>query len=413
MDNCIESYRAIAGSEAVDQLCQISQPLQGKTLTHVNSTYEGGGVAEILSKMVPLSNSLGIETKWEVIEGENGFFQCTKNMHNALQGKRVLITPSQIHHFEETTKRNAERLHDVLQNSDVVIVHDPQPIGLIEHFPERKGKWIWRCHIDASKPFWPVWKYIRDFANQYDAVVFSLVEFAHSLKKPMFIIPPSIDPLSEKNIELPDDEIIRTLEQFSIDIERPKMIQVSRFDRFKDPLGVIQSYILAKRFNPRIQLILAGGGASDDPEGEQVLDEVKQAAADDEDIHILSLPPDSHRTINALQRASDIVIQKSVKEGFGLTVTEALWKARPVIAGNVGGIRLQVINKHTGFVVHTPEGAAYRARYLLQNKVVGEEMGKKGKEYVREQFLLTRHLRDYLGIVYSLMFGEADRIELP
>lgn len=253
---------------------------------------------------------------------------------------------------------------------------------------------------------------MRGKVCNYDASIFSLPAFAQQLPHPQYIIPPSIDPLSDKNIELSQEEVNRVFVQFNLDPTRPLLVQVSRYDRFKDPVGVIQAYRLAKKFIPDLQLVLAGGEASDDPEGEMVLTEVREAAGNDQDIHILLLAPDAHRTINALQRAADIVLQKSTKEGFGLTVTEAMWKSKPVIGGDTGGIRLQVINYHTGFLVHTPEGAALRIRYLLHNKNRMEEMGRKGKEYVRENFLLTRHLREYLTLMVSLRHGNEYRIDL-
>jgi len=412
MSEIIEKYKEVAGSEAIDQIYQLAEPLKNIKITHVNSTLMGGGVAEILSKMVPLTEAFGISTQWEVIHGPPEFYQCTKDFHNALQGNRTLIPASRLEVFEAVNKNNAETLRPILENSDVVFIHDPQPIAMISHFPDRKGKWIWRCHIDANKPFWPVWKYVSQFAARYDASVFSLVKFIHYLPHPMFIIPPSIDPLSEKNIELEQKEIDQVRELFGIDSKRPLLLQVSRYDRFKDPVGVIEAYRLAKKYNPDIQLALAGGDASDDPEGEAVLNEVKRAASNDPDIHILLLPSNAHRTINALQRSADIILQKSIKEGFGLTVTEALWKGKPVIAGNTGGIKLQIINKQTGFIVNTPEGAAYRIRQLLQNPQIGRETGLLGREYVYDKFLITRHLRDYLSVIYSLMFEESDRIEL-
>lgn len=408
----LNAYKKVVGHEAIDQLVQIAEPLKGLKLVHVNSTRLGGGVAEILDKMVPLTQALGIDTRWEVIEGSPEFFQCTKNFHNAIQGNRVFIPQSLLDIYESINEKNAIQLCPILNEADIVIIHDPQPLPLIRHC-KRKGKWIWRCHIDASNPFRSVWNYLVPFIKDYDATVFSLAEFAHSLPHPMFIIPPSIDPLSEKNIELDEKEINAIHELFGLDKSRPIILQVSRFDRFKDPLGVIEAYQLVKKFNPAVQLVLAGSGATDDPEGAIVLEEINRAAQGDSDIHVLLLPADAHRTINALQRAADIVMQKSIREGFGLTVTEALWKRKPVIGGNTGGIRLQVIDNQTGFLVNTPEGAAYHIRYLLQNERQIQEMGLKGKEYVREKFLNTRHLREYLTLVHALLFGnDEDRIEL-
>jgi trehalose synthase len=305
--------------------------------------------------------------------------------------------------YEEENKENADRLKSQIESADVIFIHDPQPASLINFFVERKNKWIWRCHIDASHPNRTIWKFLQNHIRKYDASIFSLVDFVQPLPHPIFLIPPSIDPLSEKNIRLESQEVEAVYSQFNLDPNRPILLQVSRFDYFKDPLGVIEAYRLAKKFKPKIQLVLAGGGASDDPEGDRVLNQIRESAADDPDIHILFLPSDAHKTINALQTAAEIVIQKSIREGFGLTVTEALWKGKPVIGGNCGGIRLQVINYHTGFLVNTPEGAAERIRYLLQNRAVMHEMGQKGKQFVHDNFLITRHLRDYFNVIISLL----------
>jgi trehalose synthase len=257
-----------------------------------------------------------------------------------------------------------------------------------------------------------VWKFLADHLAGYDASVFSLAAFAQVMPHPVYIIPPSIDPLRQKNIDIPEVEIRLVQEQFGLDPEQPLVVQISRFDRFKDPLGVITAHLLASRFVPGLQLVLAGGGATDDPEGEQVLAEVQAAAADHPDIKVLLLPTGAERTVNALQRAADIIMQKSLKEGFGLTVTEGMWKGKPVIAGNTGGIRLQVVNHHTGFLVDTPEGAALRVRYLLFNRPRLEQMGTEAREFVRENFLITRHLREYLTLMVALMHGNHDRVEL-
>lgn len=412
MKEILENYSNVAGREAVNQLQQLADLLKGKRIVHVNSTREGGGVAEILSKLVPLSNALGIKTEWEVIKGNQEFFQCTKQFHNGLQGEKVKYSESMITAYENTIAENAEELRPILSDAEIVMIHDPQPAALLNMCPKRKGKWIWRCHIDISRPYRPVWRYLRNHVLNYDASVFSLASFEQSLPHPQFIIPPCIDPLSEKNIELPDEEIQEVCEAFKLDPERPIIVQVSRFDRFKDPTGVIIAYKIARKFVPSVQLVLAGGGATDDPEGEEVLREVRAAAADDPDIHILLLPSDAHRTINGLQRAANIVLQKSIKEGFGLTVTEAMWKGKPVIGGNAGGIRLQVVNHHTGFLVDSPEGAALRIRYLLSHPEKIEEIGKKARAFVQENFLLTRQLREYLTMMVALFHEQKSRIEL-
>ena len=412
MTSLLESYARVAGQDVVEHLRQLAKSLAGMKTIHVNSTRVGGGVAEILEKLVPLMQELGIETSWEVIHGQDLFYQCTKNMHNGLQGNRIQIPKDQIEAYEKTNHLNADELRPKLEAADFVFIHDPQPAPLLSLCPNRKGKWVWRCHIDASHPFRPIWKYLREYVRQYDASIFSLAEFAQGLPHPQYIIPPSIDPLSDKNMAIPDKEVASVYTNFHIDPDRPLLVQVSRFDRFKDPLGVIASYKLVKKFVPSVQLVLAGGSATDDPEGEQVLKEVRENAAGDSSLHVLLLPPDAHRTINGLQRAADIAVQKSVKEGFGLTVTEAMWKGKPVIGGDTGGIRLQVINFNTGFRVNTPEGAALRIRYLFSQPEKIKIMGEKAREFVRDNFLLTRHLREYLTLILSLHFGGTDRIEL-
>jgi trehalose synthase len=412
MSLLMQAYAKVAGKDVIEHIRQLSVRLKGMKVVHVSSTKLGGGVAEILAKLVPLMNEMSIETKWEVITGKNEFFQCTKNMHNALQGTQVIIPESLLHVYEDTNSKNAEGLRSTLEGADMVFIHDPQPAPLLKFCPNRKGKWIWRCHIDVSHPYPPVWKYLRRFVSGYDASVFSLADFSKPLPHPQYIIPPSIDPLSEKNIDLDEDEIKESYERFKLDPLRPVMLQVSRFDRFKDPIGVIQAYRFTKTFLPNIQLVLAGGGATDDPEGEIVLNEVRTAARDDPDIHIIMLPPDAPRTINALQRLADIVLQKSIREGFGLTVTEAMWKGKAVVGGDTGGIRLQVVNHQTGFRVNTPEGAALRIRYLMHHPEILLEMGLRAREFVRNNFLITEQLRELLTLIVGLTYGTEERIEL-
>ncbi|MEA3286559.1 MAG: glycosyltransferase [Candidatus Marinimicrobia bacterium] len=412
MNRLIFDYAPITGLDVIEQLQQLAKPLKGLRVVHVNSTKAGGGVAEILDKMIPLMNDLGIDTSWEVINGNPDFYSCTKHFHNAIQGNNVQIPARLLQAYERTNTENASRLEAKLRDADVVFIHDPQPAPLLQNIKGRKGKWIWRCHIDANKPNRPVWKYLRNYIAQYDASIFSLAAFAQPMPHPVYLIPPSIDPLNEKNIELDTNEISSVCDQFNIDRDAPLLVQISRFDRFKDPIGVIQALKHAKKFVPNLQLVLAGGGASDDPEGEEVLEEVRLASNGDPDIHILELPNDAHRQINALQSAATIVIQKSIREGFGLTVTEGMWKQKPVIGGDTGGIRLQVINHHTGFLVNSPEGAALRIRHLLGNPQKLSEMGVKAKKFARENFLITRHIREYLTLMLSLVSGTKHRIDL-
>ena len=411
MSGLLEKYVPIVGAEVIDHLRHLAEPLRGSRVVHVNSTREGGGVAEILSWLIPFKQELGLETSWEVIEGGPEFYQCTKSFHNGLQGAPVAIPPGQLAAYEQTNRDNAERLRGLLSEADFVFIHDPQPAPLLHFCPEHKGKWVWRCHIDLSRPHRAVWKYLRDWVGSYDASIWSLADFAQPLPHPLYLIAPSIDPLSQKNRDLYPGEVDAVFDRHGLDPDLPLITQVSRYDRFKDPLGVIRSYQLAREYTP-LQLVLAGGGAADDPEGEEVLREVREAAGDDPNIHILLLPADSHREINALQRASTIVLQKSTREGFGLTVTEALWKGKPVIGGNTGGIRLQVINHQTGFLVSTPEGAALRIRYLLRNRDHLAEMGERGRAFVLANFLVTRHLREYLTLMHALRHEGLDRIEL-
>lgn len=412
MSSVLDPYKSLLGPEVIDQLYQIASLLKGIKVLHINSTREGGGVAEILAKMVPLMNACGVEAKWEVIEGNEPFFQCTKSFHNLLQGKIApMPSTSLLRSYDEVNAQNAEKLRPLLEESNIVFVHDPQPLGLLQHIPKRKGKWIWRCHVETAYPSRRLWNHLKKMISQYDASIFSLEDFTHSLAHPIYLIAPSIDPLSEKNVDLDQGEVEAAYAGLNIDIKRPTLLQVSRFDHFKDPVGVIEAYRLAKKFHPDLQLILAGGSASDDPEGEVVFNEVKEAANNDADVHILLLPPNAHRMINALQRGATVVLQKSLKEGFGLTVTEALWKMKPVIGGNTGGIRLQIVNHHTGFLVNTPEGAAHRIRYLLQYPEIAKELGNAGKRFVKEHFLITRHLREYLTLMTTLLSPKGDRLD--
>jgi len=399
--NFIEEYTTVTGRGVIHHLEQLAVPLKGAKVVHVNSTREGGGVAEILQKLIPFKQALGIDARWETITGEAPFYECTKGFHNALQGASASISENLLKVYEATNERNAETLRKLLEEADFVFIHDPQPAALLANCPNRKGKWIWRCHIDASHPYRTVWKYLKKWVVPYDASIFSLPDFAQPLPHPQYIIAPSIDPLSEKNCNLPAEEIHAVSDQFNLDPDLPMILQVSRYDRFKDPLGVVEAYKLASKLTP-LQLVLAGGGATDDPEGEIVLREVRQAAQGSPNIHVLLLPASAHRTINALQRRADIVLQKSIREGFGLTVAEGMWKGKPVIGGDTGGIRLQVINHYTGFLVSTPEGAALRIRYLLHRRDMLKEMGERAQRFVWENYLVTRHLREYLTLLVGL-----------
>ncbi len=398
----LDDYEAIIGRAELDEIYFLARKLRGKTAKMVNSTAVGGGVAELLSRLVPLLNELEVSTRWDVITGGNDFFEVTKGFHNALHGGDYNLTESAKEIFLLYNEQNRQRMSF---GEDVVVIHDPQPAPLIRARSAGDGRWVWRCHIDISNPYPQVWGFLRPFIEQYDAAIFSAPSFARQLPIPQYLFYPSIDPLSEKNKQLPEESITKICDDFGIDCKRPVVTQVSRFDRLKDPVGVIQAYKLAKKYVD-CQLVLAGGGASDDPEGEAVLREVMEAAGEDPDIIVLNLPPWSALEINALQRASTIVVQKSLREGFGLTVTEALWKGKPVIASAVGGIPTQIIHKLTGVLVHSVEGCAYQIRYLLTHPEYAAELGRNGHEHAKENFLMTTMLKRYL-LLFQVMLGLA------
>jgi len=403
----LSEYAPIVGDEVVSQLERLTEVVAPRRFVHINSTRYGGGVAEILNRAVPLLNQLGLETHWQVMEGDPSFFEITKAMHNALQGNKVYFSREMINHYLEVNRENARRCD---WEADFVLVHDPQPAYMIEELRPRAKHWVWRCHIDVSRPSLQVWKFLRDIVRQYDASVFSMPQFAQSLPHPQYLIHPSIDPLSEKNRELTPEEIAAVLERLGIERDKPIVLQVSRFDAFKDPLGVIQAFRLVRRHTP-CKLVLAGGEATDDPEGARLFAEVQEAAHGDPDIQVLLLPPDAHHDINALQRAADVIVQKSIREGFGLTVTEAMWKGKPVSGGAVGGIVLQLQDYVTGFLVHSPEGCAFRIRYLLHRPEMAKRMGQLAREFVRQHFLITRSLRDFLTLIILLDQPERRLIE--
>ncbi len=402
----ISEYFGVAPKGDLLLIQKLSEKFRSRSLVHINSTREGGGVAEILYRMIPIIHELGIDVRWEVIEGDERFYDITKKIHNALQGNPEKISKQMWDHHYEVNQQNVGRLN---LDSDAVFIHDPQPSPLIKF--KKKGTWIWRCHIDVSNPIHEICNYLKKYCKKYDAAIFSVAQFAQEMPIAEFIIPPSIDPFSEKNRELADEEIKETVERLEIPTDRPIILQVSRFDRFKDPIGVIEAYRTVKKYNDCI-LILAGSPATDDPEGKEVLEEVRQYAAGDSDIKVLLLPPFSDKDINALQRIATVVVQKSLKEGFGLTVSEAMWKGKPVLGGAVGGIPLQIIHGITGFLVYSVEGAAFRMRQFLNNPGMAVRMGEKGRDYIRQNFLITRQIRDYLSVWYALENKSKSILEL-
>jgi trehalose synthase len=404
----LDDYEEIVGREVIQELHVLAERVRGRRLQNINSTPVGGGVAEILTRMVPLLRELGIDATWDVIKGDQAFFNVTKAFHNALHGKKEEVTDAMLDVFRSATEIN---LRDMEVSGDIVLVHDPQPAGLIERKRDVGRQWIWRCHIDVSAPDPRVWEFLRPYVEQYDAAVFSMPDFAQRLPVPQYMVAPSIDPLADKNRELDAGFVTGVLEKYGLDPERPIVTQISRFDRLKDPLGVIGACKMVK-WRRDCQLVLAGGGASDDPEGEEVLSDVRQRASGDPDIHILLLPPFSDLEINALVRGSTVVLQKSVKEGFGLTVSEAMWKRKPVIGGAVGGIKLQVINGLTGFLVHSPEGAAKRLAQLLDDVPMRNRLGENGYQHVKQNFLVTRHVKDYMLVMLALDYPDEDVVHL-
>lgn len=401
----LDDYKNIIGEGQLDALRFLAHELKGKSIKMVNSTAVGGGVAEMLNRLVPLLSELEVPTHWDVITGGNDFFEVTKAFHNALHGSTYELTEAAEKIFLMYNEQNRERLHF---EEDLVVIHDPQPLALIRSRDKSRSDWVWRCHIDLSNPDAKVWEFLRPFVEQYDAAIFSSQSFARQLPIPQYLFYPCIDPLSEKNKELSDSSVQKICDEFGIDRSRPIVTQVSRFDRLKDPLGVVQAYKLAKKYVD-CQLVLAGGGASDDPEGAAVLQEVKEAAGDDTDIIILDLPPWCALEINAIQRASTLIVQKSLREGFGLTVTEALWKGKPTIAGAVGGIPNQIIHKMTGVLVHTVEGCAFQIRYLLTHPEFARQIGMSGREHVKENFLMTTNVKRWLLLFRILQQGRSQK----
>ena len=393
----LESYRDIAPHGVIDLIYRLADKLKGRSFLHVNSTRLGGGVAEMLQRLIPFFNELGVPSRWEVITGTPLFYKTTKCFHNALQGHEQRITPEMYDEYKDINEKNAG---EIPLDADLAIIHDPQPTALINHKPG-KSRWIWRCHIDISMPQRRVWHFLKEYVLRYDGAIFSLPSFAQKLLINQYLIYPSIDPLSDKNRELSREQVDDILDKYSIPTDKPIILQVSRFDKFKDPLGVIDAYKLAKKYNDCC-LVLAGGSATDDPEGIEVLNEIKEASSHDKDIMILDLPPDANVEINALQRAAAIILQKSTREGFGLTVAEAMWKGKPVIGGAVGGITTQIIYGETGFTVNSVEGCAYRIRYLLNNPSISAQIGEKAKDFTRRNFLITRHLCDYLALMFTV-----------
>jgi trehalose synthase len=386
----VEDYGPLVGAETVERILMKARRLRDMHVVHVNSTYYGGGVAELLSSLTLLMNSAGIRTGWRVIQGRPDFFSITKKMHNALQGGDINLTDLKLQIYEEVAFENAMRTHF---DHDVVIVHDPQPLPLIGHY-RKKGPWIWRCHIDLSAPHQELWDYLRSFIEEYDAVVLSLPEYAQKLAVPQRFIMPAINPFSTTNKDLSDAEIANRLKHYAIPDDLPLVVQVSRFDKWKDPQGVIDAFRIARK-QVDCTLVLVGNVATDDPEGQQIFESL--CTCSEERIRVLSVQDSA--LVNALQRRAAVVLQKSIREGFGLTVAEAMWKGTPVIGGNVGGIRHQIRDGENGFLVQTVQQAAERIAQVIRDPQLRRKLGTNARESVRRHFLMTRLMEDWLDLI--------------
>lgn len=403
----LDGYQRVVGDAMVDEIRALADSVGGLRICHVNSTAAGGGVAELLGREVPVLRALGVEADWQIIRGDEAFFGVTKGFHNALQGAAYDLTPA----IEETyLGRNQQSAQIFTDEYDIYVVHDPQPAALC-HYRRRPGeRWIWRCHIDSSTPNQSVWEFLRPFIQEYDAAVFTMREFIPpdlTLDR-VETIPPAIDPLSSKNMALPSELCRRAMADYGVDVLRPIVLQVSRFDPWKDPLGVIQAYRLAREEVPGLQLVLVGALAGDDPEGLSILEQVEEAAGVDPDILVFTnMTGIGNMEVNVFQRGADLVVQKSLKEGFGLVVSEALWKAKAVVGGNTGGIPMQIPPPYRSYLVDTVEECARKMVELLSDADARHEFGEAGRRHVSQHFLLPRLIRDELRLFRELA-GRSD-----
>jgi len=398
----IRDYTGIVGYEKVENIVKLADQVKELSVTHVNSTAFGGGVVEILSNIVPLMNSLGIKTEWEVLEAPQEFFNVTKRIHHALQGAALDLKKEHINLYYEVLRHNVENILDL--RGEVVVVHDPQPLG-IRLFTQDYRVWVWRCHIDLSNPYKPVLNFIFSILKQYNASIFHMKEYIHpETPTPVkYVMPPSIDPLSDKNKPLSESTIQRILSKYDVDPERPILVQVARFDPWKDPIGAIKVYRLVKKKIPNVQLLLIAAMASDDPEGWIYYEKAVRFAGEDYDIHFLTnLIGVGPLEVNAFQRAATVVLQMSIREGFGLSVAEALWKKKPVVARGVGGIKLQIVDGVTGYLIKSVEEAAEKTIYLIRNSNVRKRLGENGYKHVLENFTIISHLEKYLKILAEM-----------
>jgi trehalose synthase len=398
-----DNYRPLVGDALIDEIQDLARELTGVRVCQINATAAGGGVAELLGRQVPILRALGVDAEWHLIHGDANFFALTKSFHNALQGAELDLTEA----VQQTYLDRNRTCAGMLETSyDVYIVHDPQPAALRSFAGDTRAPWIWRCHIDSSTPNPHVWGFLKPYIAAYDAAVFTLPAFCPpDLQGPrLAFIPPAIDPLGTKNMDLPEDLPRRVLADAGVDLRRPLLLQVSRFDPWKDPLGVIQAYRLVKAERPEVQLALVGAMAGDDPEGWAIFETINAEAAHDSDIYVFTnLTGVGNMEVNAFQRGADIVLQKSLKEGFGLVVSEALWKGRPMVAGRAGGIPMQFPEAYQDYLVDSIEDCAARILDLLDNAATREAFGRVGREQVRQEFLLPRLIRDELRLIRDLL----------
>ncbi|MGH6689399.1 MAG: glycosyltransferase [Gammaproteobacteria bacterium] len=390
----IDDYRSVAPPGTIDIILKLAERVQGRRFLHLSGGRFGGGAAEILRTIVPILSDLGIDASWEITGGDPGPYAAARALQQALEGAERGLTDETLAHYLERNRIAAKKLR---LDADLVLVHDVQPASLVADRPVAGGRWVWRCHFDCSQAQRRAWSFFRPIVKQYDGAVFSLPRFTHRIGIPLYVIHPSIDPLSDKNRELSPREIATILGTLGVTLGRPLLVQIGAFTRDRDPLGVVNAYRLVKKSHP-VRLVLAGS-AGDDRESLDVMTDLREAAQKDPDIVVLELPPDAHLQINALQRAATIVLQKSLREGFGLGAAEAMWKGKPVIAGFAGGLPQQVVYDVTGYTVHSAEGAAFRIRHLLNNPELIARMGAAGREHVRRSFLTTRHLTEYLALL--------------
>jgi trehalose synthase len=397
----LADYTHIVGRPLVEEIRELAEPLKGKRVVHLSATAFGGGVSEILYTLVPLMRDVGLEAEWQVIYGREEFFNATKLMHNALQGAPQDLTEEEWATWSQYNEMNARELGD---GWDVAIVHDPQPAAIHSLVPDKARRWVWRCHIDLSTPNPATMERLIGYIQDYPAALFHMKQYVPGgMNGKVHVVPPAIDPLAPKNMALSPEDAVFVVNQFGLDMDRPLICQVSRFDPWKDPIGVIDAYRLVKEEFPAVQLALVGSMATDDPEGWDYFNACVGHAEGDPDVHILNnFNNVGAIEVNAFQSHSDVLVQKSTREGFGLTVSEAIWKAKPFVGGKVGGIPVQVDDGQTGYLVSNVEECADRIKDILRDPALAKELGRKGKEYVRTHFLMPRLLRDWLRIMLQM-----------